>query len=297
MNADAADGGPLLVPLLPLIAWLLPMGGRAFARAVGTSALRRAGRHRLLRNAIAALGNVRGRCPSAPEAQQRAGCVAGRADGPACALEVRRGGRPTVACTTTRRAASAHGYLALDSDHAPRRALPGHPLRPRALRRRRAARPRSPRRRRGGAARAAGRPDRSRLSAVRRHHRRAARRRSSARHERNAVRLEWSAEPDPHAAASATLDAWLADGTLERRAAPAAFYYRHGTGGHAGRPDGGGHRGPRAARAMGRRRPAATSTRCPGRRPIGWACCARPGRSSARSCRSTSIARSGTTTS
>jgi uncharacterized protein (DUF1015 family) len=50
-----------------------------------------------------------------------------------------------------------------------------------------------------------------------------------ARHERNAVRLEWNAEPDPHAAASATLDAWLADGTLERREAPAAFYYRHGT--------------------------------------------------------------------
>lgn len=58
VNADASDDGPLLVPLLPLIAWLLPMGGREFARAVGTSALRRAGRHRLLRNAIAALGNV-----------------------------------------------------------------------------------------------------------------------------------------------------------------------------------------------------------------------------------------------
>ena len=62
VNADADDDGPLLVPLLPLIAWLLPMGGRAFERAVGTSALRRAGRHRLLRNAIAALGNA-GRCP------------------------------------------------------------------------------------------------------------------------------------------------------------------------------------------------------------------------------------------
>ena len=50
-----------------------------------------------------------------------------------------------------------------------------------------------------------------------------------ARHDRNAVRLEWSAEPDPHAAAAATLDAWLVDGTLTRRSEPAAFYYRHGT--------------------------------------------------------------------
>ena len=58
VNADADDGGPLLVPLLPLIEWLLPMGGRAFDRAVGASALRRGGRHRLLRNAIAALGNA-----------------------------------------------------------------------------------------------------------------------------------------------------------------------------------------------------------------------------------------------
>jgi epoxyqueuosine reductase QueG len=58
VNADADDAGPLLVPLLPLIEWLLPMGGRAFERAVGISALRRGGRHRLLRNAIAALGNA-----------------------------------------------------------------------------------------------------------------------------------------------------------------------------------------------------------------------------------------------
>ena len=58
VNADADDDGPLLVPLLPLIEWLLPLGGRAFARAVGATALTRAGRHRLLRNAIAALGNV-----------------------------------------------------------------------------------------------------------------------------------------------------------------------------------------------------------------------------------------------
>ncbi|MGQ0608521.1 MAG: tRNA epoxyqueuosine(34) reductase QueG [Chloroflexota bacterium] len=57
VNADADDSGPLLVPLLPLIEWLLPLGGRAFTRAVGPSALTRAGRHRLLRNAIAALGN------------------------------------------------------------------------------------------------------------------------------------------------------------------------------------------------------------------------------------------------
>src|SRR2546423_13820129 len=37
------------------------------------------------------------------------------------------------------------------------------------------------------------------------------------RNPRNAVRLELSPEPDPHAAAAATLNAWLADGTLQRR--------------------------------------------------------------------------------
>jgi len=50
-----------------------------------------------------------------------------------------------------------------------------------------------------------------------------------ARDEHNAVRLEYSAEPDPHASAAATLTAWLADGTLKRRSEPAAYYYRHGT--------------------------------------------------------------------
>jgi uncharacterized protein (DUF1015 family) len=44
---------------------------------------------------------------------------------------------------------------------------------------------------------------------------------------RNAVRLELSAEPDPHAAAAAELRAWQADGTLERRAEPSAYYYRY----------------------------------------------------------------------
>jgi epoxyqueuosine reductase len=58
VNAEAEDAGPLLVPLLPLIEWLLPLGSRAFDRAVGETALTRAGRHRLLRNAIAALSNV-----------------------------------------------------------------------------------------------------------------------------------------------------------------------------------------------------------------------------------------------
>ena len=58
VNADADDAGPLEVPLLPLIDWLLPMGGRDFRRRVSATALTRAGRHRLLRNAIAALGNA-----------------------------------------------------------------------------------------------------------------------------------------------------------------------------------------------------------------------------------------------
>ncbi len=58
VNGDAEDDGPLLVPLVPLIEWLLSLGTRAFGRAVGETALTRAGRHRLLRNALAALGNA-----------------------------------------------------------------------------------------------------------------------------------------------------------------------------------------------------------------------------------------------
>jgi epoxyqueuosine reductase len=57
VNAEADDDGVLLVPLLPLIEWLLPMSARGFRRRFGDTALTRAGRHRLLRNAIAALGN------------------------------------------------------------------------------------------------------------------------------------------------------------------------------------------------------------------------------------------------
>lgn len=58
VNAEADDGGPLLVPLLPLIDWLLGLGGRDFTRAMRETSLVRAGRHRLLRNALVALGNV-----------------------------------------------------------------------------------------------------------------------------------------------------------------------------------------------------------------------------------------------
>jgi uncharacterized protein (DUF1015 family) len=50
-----------------------------------------------------------------------------------------------------------------------------------------------------------------------------------ARHDRNAVRLEYSAEHDPHAAAATTLRDWLSDGTLERRDEPAVYSYRHAT--------------------------------------------------------------------
>lgn len=50
-----------------------------------------------------------------------------------------------------------------------------------------------------------------------------------ARHERNAVRLEYSADPDPHRAAAEALEAWMDDGTLKRRPEPSAYYYRHGT--------------------------------------------------------------------
>lgn len=72
MNGEADDAGSLRVPLLPLLAWLLPMGARAFERAVGRSALRRAGRHRLLRNAIAALGNAGEPSPASRRLLERA---------------------------------------------------------------------------------------------------------------------------------------------------------------------------------------------------------------------------------
>jgi len=43
----------------------------------------------------------------------------------------------------------------------------------------------------------------------------------------NTVRLELSAEADPHAAAATALAAWLADGVLERRSDATLYYYRH----------------------------------------------------------------------
>ncbi len=48
-----------------------------------------------------------------------------------------------------------------------------------------------------------------------------------SRDERNAVRLELSVEPDPHAAAAAVLAAWQSDGMLERREEASVYYYRH----------------------------------------------------------------------
>jgi len=48
-----------------------------------------------------------------------------------------------------------------------------------------------------------------------------------ARDPRNAVRLELSMEADPHAAAAASLAAWMADGTLERQPTSSVYYYRH----------------------------------------------------------------------
>jgi epoxyqueuosine reductase len=58
VNGAADDRGALAVPLVPLVEWLAPLGARAFDRAVGHTALRRATRHRLLRNALAALANA-----------------------------------------------------------------------------------------------------------------------------------------------------------------------------------------------------------------------------------------------
>lgn len=43
----------------------------------------------------------------------------------------------------------------------------------------------------------------------------------------NSVRLELSAEADPHAAAAQALAAWLDDGTLERQSEPILYYYSH----------------------------------------------------------------------
>jgi uncharacterized protein (DUF1015 family) len=57
-----------------------------------------------------------------------------------------------------------------------------------------------------------------------------------ARHERNAVRLELPPGPHPHDAAAATLAAWRADGTLERRTTPSVYSYRHGTTRSPGEP-------------------------------------------------------------
>jgi uncharacterized protein (DUF1015 family) len=50
-----------------------------------------------------------------------------------------------------------------------------------------------------------------------------------ARERHNAVRLELNPDPDPHAAAAAMLEEWVADGILHRREEPAVYYYRHAT--------------------------------------------------------------------
>jgi uncharacterized protein (DUF1015 family) len=57
-----------------------------------------------------------------------------------------------------------------------------------------------------------------------------------ARDAHNAVRLERSAEADPHAAAALTLRAWLHAGVLERRTEPAFYYYSHATAATPGDP-------------------------------------------------------------
>jgi uncharacterized protein (DUF1015 family) len=57
-----------------------------------------------------------------------------------------------------------------------------------------------------------------------------------ARDPHNAVRLELSADADPHAAAAASLAAWTADGTLERTATSWLYYYRHASPGSPDEP-------------------------------------------------------------
>ena len=60
------------MPLIPLIEWLLPLGARAFDRTMGETALTRAGRHRLLRNALCALANAGPMTPAAVDLVSRA---------------------------------------------------------------------------------------------------------------------------------------------------------------------------------------------------------------------------------
>lgn len=50
-----------------------------------------------------------------------------------------------------------------------------------------------------------------------------------ARDPYNAIRLELSPDPDPHAAAAHARLAWLDDGVLVRRAEPSVYYYAHAT--------------------------------------------------------------------
>ncbi|HEX2222096.1 MAG TPA: DUF1015 domain-containing protein [Candidatus Limnocylindria bacterium] len=57
-----------------------------------------------------------------------------------------------------------------------------------------------------------------------------------ARHPWNAVRLELSAEPEPHAAAAATLAAWRADGVLAEAPAASIYYYAHAAAHDPDRP-------------------------------------------------------------
>jgi epoxyqueuosine reductase len=87
VNREADDAGPLRVPLLSLAEWLLPLGGRPFERAVGASALRRAGRHRLLRNTLAALANA-AEGPRLPGSELRRATTLAR--------DAARDGRPEV---------------------------------------------------------------------------------------------------------------------------------------------------------------------------------------------------------
>ena len=244
--------GPLLVPLLPLIEWLLPIGGRAFVRAVGATALTRAGRHRLLRNAIAALGNAGG---------------AGGGHAPLSTERRARRPRSRSANRPTASSRSARPPLSLQSD-APRRALRRAPLLPRSLRQRRPW------------PTACGSPDDADAPPARIADltdlacppydviERAERDELLARDPYNAVRLEYSAEPDPsrHRRRDAS--------RMDRRGRPrtARRAGRRTTTGtrRTGDPDaadGRGRRRARSARAVGRAASAGTSTRCPVRRP------------------------------
>ena len=283
VNAQADDTGPLLVPLLPLIAWLLP-AGRARLRAGG-------GRDG---------ADPRRTAPAS--AQCRRGARERRAAHRRCRARWSRGPRPTG---VRRSASQAERLLDLTAMPAPlslrrcpaSRRFAASTTRSCTVRKRRTCPNASGIADDADAPPTSCRPDRCRLPAVRRDRRGAAAR--AARRATSATPCASSTAPSPIPSAAAAVTRRVAR-RRHARAAPRAggllLPPRHGS---ADRTiwSSRGCCAARAARAVGRRRSGRTSTPCPVRRPTDSRSWQRPAPSSARSWRSTSTARSGTTTS